>query len=63
MALVTTILTVVAILGGISLLLWVSTVMESRHLGPLVVGGPDGNAPEPSDGPALSVVDPVQTAA
>ena len=51
-----TILTVAAVLGGISLLLWLSAFIESRQLGPLVV-----DATDPV--PALSVVETVQTAA
>ncbi len=34
MALVTTMLTVMAMLGGIAALLWLSTVIEARRLGP-----------------------------
>jgi hypothetical protein len=33
-ALVTTILTVLAMLGGITFLLWISTMIEARQLGP-----------------------------
>ena len=61
MALLMTILTVAAMLGGITLLLWLSTFFESRHLGPLTVDVT--SAREPAVGPALSMVDSVQTAA
>lgn len=60
MALLTTILTVAAILGGISALLWFCAFFEARHLGPLTIDATD-SATEPA--PALSVVDTVQTAA
>ncbi len=64
-ALVMTILTVVAMLGGISLLLWVSTFIESRHLGPAVTNATDTTAPTAELAPALalSVVEAVGTAA
>lgn len=56
MALLTTILTVVAMLGGISLLLWLSTVVEDRQLGPPELD--ESAAVEPLEPkPALSVVD------
>ena len=35
MALVTTLLTVAIILGGIGTILWLTTLVETRHLGPL----------------------------
>lgn len=56
-----TILTVAAILGGISLLLWFSTFIETRHLGPLTVDVSDSAIGEAA--PALTVVEVVQTAA
>ena len=59
MALLITILTVAAMLGGIALLLWLCTFFESRHLGPLMVDTTSDAEPSP----ALSVVDAVQTAA
>ena len=40
MALVTTLLTVAAMLGGITILLWISAAFETRHLGSRPVGGP-----------------------
>lgn len=54
-----TILTVAAMLGGISLLLWFCAFFESRHLGPVIVDVTQ----EPAGAPALSVVEAVQTAA
>lgn len=39
MALVTTILTVTAMLGGVAVILWLSTVLEARHLGPMADHG------------------------
>ena len=67
MALLMTILTVAAILGGISLLLWFCAFFESRHLGPLVVDGTidvtGSRTAEPGAAPALSMVEVVQTAA
>jgi hypothetical protein len=61
-ALVTTILTVVAILGGISFLLWLSTFIEVRQLGPLGSAGlPAG--PAVAEPGAQAVVEAVQTAA
>lgn len=65
MALVTTILTVVAMLGGISLLLWFSTFVENRHLGPAGVDLTDSVPEQPAaaPAPALSIMDAVQPAA
>ena len=63
MALVTTLLTVMAMLGGITLLLWLSTFIEARHLGPLVVDQTVGPMVEPAGPPTLTVVEAVQTAA
>ncbi|MDA8043774.1 MAG: hypothetical protein M0Z30_00825 [Actinomycetota bacterium] len=40
MALVMTLLTVLAMLGGTALLLWFTVFMESRHLGPLPGAAP-----------------------
>ncbi|HET6965808.1 MAG TPA: hypothetical protein VFH58_13620 [Acidimicrobiales bacterium] len=61
----TTILTVLAMLGGISLLLWLSTFVETRHLGPVVAGEVDltDGSSRPVMEPALGVVEAVQTAA
>jgi hypothetical protein len=60
-ALVTTILTVVAILGGISFLLWLSTFIEVRQLGPVGPATGDGDAAAAvAEGPVVEVV---QTAA
>lgn len=61
MALMTTVLEVLGILGGISSLLWASTLIESRKLGPAVMGGQPEQPGEA--GAHLSVVDSVQTAA
>ncbi len=55
MALVMTVLTVIAMLGGITLLLWVCTVVEARHLGPRVVDSPAAGPSEPVAAPALHV--------
>ncbi len=65
MALVSTILTVLAMLGGLSLLLWLSTFVETRHLGPAVAAEVDLTDAAPLAGaePALGVVEAVQTAA
>lgn len=64
-ALVMTILTVVAMLGGISLLLWLSTFIESRHLGPAAfdMSVAPASAMEPASAPALAVMEAVQPAA
>jgi hypothetical protein len=56
-ALLTTILTVVAMLGGISLLLWLSTVIEDRHLGPPELDGSAAVESRVKPKPALSMVD------
>ena len=62
-----TLLTVVAALGGISVLLWLSTFVETRHLGPALaaeVDLTDGATRPLAAEAALSVVDgAVQTAA
>ena len=66
-----TILTVAAILGGISLLLWFCAFFESRHLGPLIVddavdltaAGAGSVISQPVAAPALSMVEAVQPAA
>lgn len=67
MALLMTLLTVVAALGGISLLLWLSTFVEARHLGPALSAEVDvtDGATRPAVADAgLSVVPAaVQTAA
>lgn len=66
MALLTTIFTVVAMLGGISLLLWLSCFVETRHLGPAGAVEVDLTDGVPASGglePALSVVEAVQPAA
>lgn len=63
MALITTISEVMGMLGGIASLLWLSTYIESRQLGPVAV---DGAQPEeaPAFVPArLAVVEPVPSAA
>lgn len=60
MALLMTILTVAAVLGGISLLLWFCAFFEARHLGPLTIDATDAVM---DSAPALSMVEAVQTAA
>ena len=58
-----TILTVVAALGGISLLLWLSTVIEVRQLGPLEADGPLGVTARAEPKLALAVVDSARAGA
>jgi len=60
-ALLMTILTVAAMLGGISLLLWLCAFFESRHLGPLNIDLTEATGE--AAGSALSMVEVVQTAA
>lgn len=60
MALVMTILTVLAALGAISLLLWLSAYVEARHLGPTII---DLVTPEAAAAPVLSVVETAHPAA
>lgn len=64
-----TLLTVIAMLGGITALLWFSSFIEARHLGPLqdtpvfaAAGADDGGAAGPVSGsepaaPAMRAVD------
>ena len=63
MALITTISEVMGMLGGIASLLWLSTYIEARQLGPVAVDAALADE-TPAFAPArLTVVEPVPSAA